>query len=517
MTDWSGGYVSDIEYDALFNPDLAPRQIALACLVNGCAPPSIKPDFTYCELGCGHGLTLNLLAAIEPAGRFVGIDFNPTHVARAREFAAACGLDNLSFYEASFEELLRDGGSSGMVPFDFMVLHGVYSWVSPANQRAIVELLRRHLKPGGAAYVSYNAMPGWAAGLAMQRLFLELADPRLGRSDKLIEQAIAFADELGRAGAGALRENTFLDNARDRLAKGDIRYLVHEFLNRDWEPLYHADVARAFAEAKLEFVASAFLLANFPHLQLSAEQRRLIEQVPPALRETVKDLCINESFRRDIYLRGARRLSAGERDDRLRTARLALRIPRAEAKLKLRVPAGEADLAPRTYEPVFDALASGPRSVGDLLTLPALPAAGSSATPVELAGILVGTYQAVAAGEPDAAVLDRVRRFNRAVADQVLYGDDVYRKAALASPIAGTGIAYGAIEIVAHAEAIRAPEAGIPQIAESVAARLRAHGRSLLRAGQPAGEDAAAWHGFMVDLERRLAANLPLWRSLRML
>ena len=80
MSDWSSGYVSDVEYVGSFYGDLAPPVIDFTCLMNGVAPPARNGRFAYCELGCGVGLTTTCLAAANPQGDFFGVDFNPVEI-----------------------------------------------------------------------------------------------------------------------------------------------------------------------------------------------------------------------------------------------------------------------------------------------------------------------------------------------------------------------------------------------------------------------------------------------------
>lgn len=87
MSDWSAGYVSDIEYLPGFYREQGPAHLTLSCLINGIAPPSTANGFDYCELGCGHGTTVALFAAANPQGRFHAVDFHPAHIARARDAA----------------------------------------------------------------------------------------------------------------------------------------------------------------------------------------------------------------------------------------------------------------------------------------------------------------------------------------------------------------------------------------------------------------------------------------------
>ena len=86
-------------------------------------------------------------------------------------------------------------------------------------------------------------------------------------------------------------------------------------MNDFWAPCFHADVAAALADAKLEWVASANLMENFPDLTLTPEQRAVTQRFDdPLLRELIKDMCLERSLRHDVFVRGARRMNPAMRD-----------------------------------------------------------------------------------------------------------------------------------------------------------------------------------------------------------
>ncbi len=130
--DWTEGYVAEIEYTSGFYQELAPSLLSFAALVAGYQAPPIDRPFTCFELGCGKGISANLIAAANPAGRFYANDFNPAHIVFARALAADARLENVTFLEKSFAEL----GGEELPDFDYITLHGVYSWVSAENRRA---------------------------------------------------------------------------------------------------------------------------------------------------------------------------------------------------------------------------------------------------------------------------------------------------------------------------------------------------------------------------------------------
>src|SRR6185312_16264639 len=114
--------------------------------------------FACCELGCGRGQTSLVLAALNPQSEFHAVDFHPSHVAHAQEQARLAQLSNITVHERSFEDLTGPGAPA-LPRFDVITMHGVWSWIAPELQRAILAFINARLKPGGFVYVSYNALP----------------------------------------------------------------------------------------------------------------------------------------------------------------------------------------------------------------------------------------------------------------------------------------------------------------------------------------------------------------------
>jgi len=185
---WQDGYVIEVPYTQGFYHHLSPANLLLCLLAKQVKFPPIGQPFTYCELACGHGLTTNLLAATYPQGDFYATDFNPTHIHQARDLAAAAGLSNVTFSDQSFQEYLE----ADLPAFDFISLHGIYSWISPENRRVIQAFLQKYLKVGGVVYVSYNTLPGWGVLAPIQKLMHFYR----GRSGGLAVERLKLALEL---------------------------------------------------------------------------------------------------------------------------------------------------------------------------------------------------------------------------------------------------------------------------------------------------------------------------------
>ena len=410
MSDWASGYVADIDYVPGFYAEQMPAYLDLVCLTQGVYPPRRSGEpFAYCELGCGLGETALTLAACHPEAEVHAFDFNPGHIAYARETARRAGLANVRFGERSFADLAAlEGGELPL--FDYVTLHGIWTWIAREHQLEIVSILSRFVRPGGVVAVTYNAQPGWSRQMPLQRLLFDYAATREGRSDVLVNEALDFAQAM--QDAGALSVDADFMRVIQAKRQRSSTYLAHEYLNASWQPVYHADLAQDMARAKLSYIGSATLLENFPPIFLSEEQRRLVASVPPSLRETVKDHFNPRIFRRDVFVRGPRAIAPLTKARRLDDMRLTLAAVEPQLQPKLTLPSGEIEFKSPFYAFMAKALAEGDATLADIRARPNAPAAPSSE---ELLAVGIETHNALpvhhAMGEEDRA---RVRGANLA-------------------------------------------------------------------------------------------------------
>ena len=496
--EWGGGYVTDVAYLPGYYPHQSPLHLHLACLLGGVTVLPITPEssVSYLELGCGCGFGALALAASNPNWEATGIDFSPAHIAAARDLAEEAGIANARFIEGDLADL-ADNDRAGVLPeADVITLHGLWSWVGDPVRAGIVRLLDRKLRPGGVAYVSYNALPGWQQAIGMQRLVREAGQRGATRSDRQVETGIEIVRALVEADAQQLSAFPLVRTLLDVVDRGQLSYLAHEYMNAAWRPCFHADVVRDMAAAKLDWVASAELLENFSPLMLGDQARAVMARFDdPIMRELIKDLCASRCLRRDVFVRGARRLSPAERDEALGDVMLALVRSEAQFTWEMDVPAGRAAIERGFFGPVVAALAEEPRRVRDLLALPDLPRRDN---PGELIGVLVGTNQAMPvlarAREPDAIV----RRFNSAAARHFVRPDNLNTGMALAS--SGTGAPLPA-----------------PMLDLFVATRLQEHEQpdpSGWASALGSGQSTAEQQRLAAFIERLIAERMRLWRQL---
>ncbi len=441
MSDWSDGYVVDVPYTYGIFCELTPSLLSLVALNAGVRVPSANETAAYCELGCGLGFTANVLAATHPHVEFHAVDFNPSHVVAARDLAHAAGLDNVHFHDDSFEEFNR---RSDLPKFDFITLHGVYSWISAESRATVVRFIRERLKPGGIVYVSYNARPGINAMIPLRDLMIAHARSVPGGATDKLRSSLHFIERLAATNPLHAKASPQFNELIANIKGKEPAYLIHEYMNRSWDSFYHHDVVAEMAGAKLDYVGSAQILSQLDVINISPEQAAFLAEIKDrAVRETVRDYVINSQFRRDVFVRGAARLSPVEVRDRWLDHRFALTVHRDKPTLTIKGARGEATLQSSVYGPILDRLADGPCTLRQISSLSVLSHLGMSQL-TEAMLILVGQggVQPALDAKGDAKRQQRSKAFNAVVLEKAKGSGDLGH---LVSPVTGFGVPVGRV------------------------------------------------------------------------
>ena len=307
MNDWMEGYSSDVEYTAHYYKELNPDFLNICAVMAGVAPIETSEPFSYCELGCGHGLTVLTLATMYPKGSFYAIDYNPSHIAQARAIAKEVGLENIQFFEKSFQEMVDD--DSLLPEVDFMVFHGVYTWVNDENRANIVTLCQRHVSSGGLVYNSYNAKSGWLNSEPIQKLIWGLSKEFTGSSIEKMNKITKTLESLQEIEGGYFKINKAEIKRRiDKIKTSNPNYIVHEYLHESWKAFYFPEVCEDMERAKLTYLSIANPAEVYSEALLPESLKERLKDINEHKnRELLRDLTLNTTFRRDIYSRGRRR------------------------------------------------------------------------------------------------------------------------------------------------------------------------------------------------------------------
>jgi len=511
--DWTSGYVAEIDYTYGYYRDLAPGLIDFSLLSSGHLPPR-RAGMRYLELGFGQGLSASIHAAATP-GEYWGTDFNPVQAAGAQGLAQVSGAD-ARFFDDSFADF---AARDDLPQFDYIVLHGIWSWVSDENRRVLVSILRDRLKVGGIVYFSFNTLPGWAAAMPLRHMMsihMEAAGTHAEGMVSRIDSAIAFANKLDEVGARYFAANPTAKERLANIASQNRQYLAHEYFNRDWAPMYFAEAHEWLSDAKLKFAAPAVALDQLLAYNLTAAQRDVLGGISyDVLRETVRDYLLNQQFRRDLYSRGARLLTPLERLDRLNDLTVTLTMDAADVPFEVDAGLGKVGLREDIFGPVIEALAAGdgaPKRIGDMAEQPALMALPPGAL-VEAITVLIGAGRAHPAQTPEDIEIaaPRCQRLNAHLIERSRVSGDVVW---LASPVIGGGVdatRFQQMFLAARARGLKKPE----DWARDAWGILQKQNQSLVKDGQTLQTEEENLSELNAQARALLDKRLPLLKRLQ--
>ncbi len=300
-------------YGNLTHTFSAPENIATVAGLFGVPAPA-PATARVLDLGCATGFNLIPFALRNPGARCVGVDLSGVQIASGIEAAAKIGVANLSLIEADLLQV--DPQTLGQ--FDYIIAHGLYSWVPPAVQQAMFDIIARCLAPDGVAYVSYNVYPGWKSKEALRDAMLLHAgdEADVGRQVASARSMVEFLLRAGGDNPGhplaPLKEH--LERARSAA----FEYVAHEYLEPFNLPCYFREFVERAGRHGLSFLSEAqvsmMFLPNYGE-DVAGWLRDVAGEDPIELGQYA-DFAVNRTFRQSLLVRADRARSISRKPDR---------------------------------------------------------------------------------------------------------------------------------------------------------------------------------------------------------
>lgn len=287
----------EVPYESHPYPQTHPSRLATIATLFGLKPPPVDRCRAL-ELGCAGGGNLIPLAETLPESWFVGIDLSGRQIEEGERVVRALGLRNISLRLASILDVDETYGS-----FDYIICHGVFSWVSDAVQHKILEICDQRLSPSGIAYISYNTFPGWHMR-GMIRDMMRYHALRFETPELRVRQARALLDFL----AQSVRQDgssysTLLRSELESLRQQPDHYLYHEHLEEYNSPLYFHQFMDLADKHGLRYLGETQLTTMFTG-NFSHEVQRALESVAndQVQGEQYLDFLRNRTFRATLLV-----------------------------------------------------------------------------------------------------------------------------------------------------------------------------------------------------------------------
>ncbi len=292
------GYSYDeVPYPSVPFEQSHPNRLATVAALHGLQPPEVA-RCRVLELACAQGDNLLPLALELPQAELVGLDLSARQIDEARTAAAELGVGNVRFEQRDILDLPADLGS-----FDFIIAHGVYSWVPAPVQDGILAACKSQLKPNGVAYVSYNTYPGWRLKSVIRDLML-YHTRHMDAAEAKIDQSVAIVRFIHDAipQGWALYRKVFED-LLDKMQRDKARapWLFHEYLEEVNEPVYFSQFAEQAASHGLKFFSEAGVTDDRRY-QLPPQAQEALAKLGDDVveREQYLDFLTNRTFRQSL-------------------------------------------------------------------------------------------------------------------------------------------------------------------------------------------------------------------------
>jgi predicted methyltransferase family protein/methyltransferase family protein/protein-lysine methyltransferase-like protein len=286
-------------YSGATVPYTAPAHLALCARWSGHTSSDVE-RFGAAELGCGDGGNLLPLAFHNPHSTFVGIDSSQSALKRAQDGADRLALRNVGFVCSDIRSLRQ----TTLGPFDYIIAHGLYSWVSEDVRTATLAFCRDNLAVDGLAYISYNAQPGWATRQLVRDTVRRSPSVRAAnlpdKASIAIELATALLQDLP---SSRFASAMLLRDELSRLRDGRASYVFHEYLTDINDGFWLRDFVDRARDHSLVYVVDAhrYRWEGYvsPDLRTAVSERKL----DPVVEEETLDLLGHRYFRASILAR----------------------------------------------------------------------------------------------------------------------------------------------------------------------------------------------------------------------
>jgi methyltransferase-like protein len=281
------------------------------------------------ELGCGNGANLIPMAESLPKATFTGVDLSPNQIAEGHKITRALGLRNITLTALNLLDITPDFGE-----FDYIIAHGLYSWVPQHVQDHILAICRHNLAPDGMVYISYNTYPGWHMFSIIRDMMLyhtwDITDPH--------EQASQAMDFLDFLSTSIPEENdafrdflntyiTFLKRKSDQAAENKDAFLIHDELSDVNQPTYFYQFVAHAARHELQYIIESNLPSVMPGnlpAGVGDKVRSMAKNIIDM--EQYMDFLRGRTFRETLLCHQHIRLDRHIRPERLSSLHIASRV-----------------------------------------------------------------------------------------------------------------------------------------------------------------------------------------------
>ncbi len=290
---------NEVPYESFAYPKTHPSYVGAVASLFGLAPADLKTARVL-EIGCAGGGNLFPQALEHPKASFTGIDLSGEQIAVANKQKEAMGLKNIEFRQ---QDIMALDLKKEKEKYDYIICHGVFSWVPEEVRKKILDFCSAALSPKGVAVISYNTLPGWNAVRSVREMMLYHTNRFTKPEDKIKQSRALLEFLIENVPPGNVFYRGILNYERNLLVGLNDTYLYHDHLAGVNTQFYFDDFARMAREHGLNYVGDAdvftMYLGNMPQ-----KAKAMLQTVDDVIaQEQYMDFITNRRFRTSILCR----------------------------------------------------------------------------------------------------------------------------------------------------------------------------------------------------------------------
>jgi len=286
---------NNYSYDQLPYPSYVfrqthPNSLATLAALFGMKPSPIQ-TCRVLEIGCGTGFNLIAMAQHYPQANFVGVDLSKHHIEAAKENIIQTGLKNVQFFHKNIMDVDREFGT-----FDYIIAHGVYSWIPPVVQDKLLQICHDNLSPNGVAYISYNAYPGCYPRDMIRNMMMYHVKNITNVDEKFTQLGKFLSLLLGATGQRNDAYSQTLQSVSNLINRKNKSYVYHDYLEDNNRPCFFHEFVERAKQHQLQYLAEAEITGT-RHIYASNLTKQLGNELTAVEQEQYMDFIENRAFR----------------------------------------------------------------------------------------------------------------------------------------------------------------------------------------------------------------------------
>ncbi|OQW93901.1 MAG: hypothetical protein BWK79_08720 [Beggiatoa sp. IS2] len=283
----------DLPYTCVPSPRTQPQRLATVATFFGMTPPPV-PTSRVLEIGCADGSNTIAMGYTLPAAQCVGIDLSTRQITQGQSVLNSLFLPNVTLKQMNILEFNPQLGQ-----FDYIIAHGVYSWVPEVVQEKILQICQQHLSPQGVAYISYNTRPGWNMRSVIRDMMLyhtqHFAEP--GTQIKQMKALLEFLVDAVKDTKTLY--SIFLQKELGIFKSMSESYLFHEFLEEYNQPIYFHEFVERVEQHGLKYLGDTEVHTMFSE-NISTQVAEKLQGIGLVHQEQYLDFLNNRMFRHSL-------------------------------------------------------------------------------------------------------------------------------------------------------------------------------------------------------------------------